>query len=114
MDSEARSTVVSCPGKVLFAGGYLVLDRDYRGLVVATASRFYTVVRPLDSVTPRVVVRSPQFVGAVWAYDTAEDGTATATEECVEGLARQLIAPAPRATSSSHSPCPNRYASPMP
>lgn len=82
MDSEARSTVVSCPGKVLFAGGYLVLDRDYRGLVVATASRFYTVVRPLVGPSPRVVVRSPQFVGAVWTYEIGDDGTATPTAEC--------------------------------
>ncbi|BGP56515.1 phosphomevalonate kinase [Rhodotorula sphaerocarpa] len=42
-------TVASCPGKVLLAGGYLVLNRQHRGLVVSTPSRFYTVVRSADS-----------------------------------------------------------------
>jgi phosphomevalonate kinase len=36
-----RLTVVSAPGKVLVAGGYLVLDPAYSGLVIATSSRFY-------------------------------------------------------------------------
>jgi phosphomevalonate kinase len=40
-----RTTVVSAPGKVLVAGGYLVLEPQYRGLVIATSSRFYCVVQ---------------------------------------------------------------------
>ncbi|KAJ6625633.1 phosphomevalonate kinase [Mycena sp. CBHHK59/15] len=44
------ATVVSSPGKVLVAGGYLVLDRAYSGVVVSTSSRFYT------------------FLNATWAY----------------------------------------------
>ncbi|KIJ39909.1 hypothetical protein M422DRAFT_257232 [Sphaerobolus stellatus SS14] len=57
--------VVSAPGKVLIAGGYLVLDPKYTGVVVSTSSRFYTVIRDngKDSV---VTVRSPQFPGAEW------------------------------------------------
>jgi hypothetical protein len=39
--------VVSAPGKVLIAGGYLVLDPAYPGLVISTTSKFYTVIRPL-------------------------------------------------------------------
>ena len=75
-----RSTVVSCPGKVLLAGGYLVLDRAYSGLVVATASRFYTVVEGAAAGQARVIVRSPQFDNAVWAYDVADDGWVQAAQ----------------------------------
>jgi phosphomevalonate kinase len=63
------STVISSPGKVLIAGGYLVLDPKYPGTVVSTSSRFYTVVRaggPND--TNRIRVRSPQFLDATWEY----------------------------------------------
>ncbi|CAE6517986.1 unnamed protein product [Rhizoctonia solani] len=69
------ATVVSAPGKVLVAGGYLVLDHRYPGLVVSTSSRFYTVVRPVNG-EGRITVKSPQFENAVWAYDVAvnEDG----------------------------------------
>lgn len=76
----SRSTTVSCPGKVLIAGGYLVLEPDNGGLVVATSSRFYTVVRdasaPKASTSPssvapelRIKVNSPQFVEATWIYE---------------------------------------------
>jgi phosphomevalonate kinase len=34
---------VSAPGKVLMAGGYLVLERQHEGLVLATSGRFYCV-----------------------------------------------------------------------
>lgn len=72
-----HTTVVSSPGKVLLAGGYLVLDPRYPGVVVSTSSRFYTVVSESDA--PRVSVpgppapvqirvRSPQFVDAAWLY----------------------------------------------
>ncbi|KAI6026262.1 ribosomal protein S5 domain 2-type protein [Pisolithus microcarpus] len=49
--------VVSAPGKVLLAGGYLVLDPAYSGLVVSVSSRFYTIC-----------VRSPQFIDSTWKY----------------------------------------------
>lgn len=63
-------TVVSCPGKVLVAGGYLVLEPAYPGLVIGTASRFYTVVSETTSSheVPLIVVKSPQFVDAEWSY----------------------------------------------
>ncbi|KAF7792390.1 hypothetical protein EIP86_003427 [Pleurotus ostreatoroseus] len=66
-------TVVSSPGKVLLAGGYLVLDPVYSGVVVSTSSRFYTVVSDLPSPSSaehehEIRVRSPQFVGASYRY----------------------------------------------
>uniref|UniRef100_A0A0E0KBE0 phosphomevalonate kinase n=1 Tax=Oryza punctata TaxID=4537 RepID=A0A0E0KBE0_ORYPU len=39
--------VASAPGKVLVAGGYLVLERPNAGLVLSTSARFYAIVRPL-------------------------------------------------------------------
>ena len=66
-------TVVSCPGKVLLAGGFLVLDPAHQGLVISTASRFYTVVTtsPHEDDSPlrfRISVRSPQFSDGSWVY----------------------------------------------
>ncbi|KAF9107825.1 phosphomevalonate kinase [Mortierella sp. GBA35] len=73
MTSTDRTTIVSAPGKVLLAGGYLVLDPAFSGLVVATDARFYTLIRPgQHSSSPsgpyKVTVRSPQFNNATWTY----------------------------------------------
>ncbi|RDB16968.1 Phosphomevalonate kinase [Hypsizygus marmoreus] len=71
----ASATVVSAPGKVLIAGGYLVLDPKYSGTVVSTSSRFYTVIRDDSSCgASRIRVRSPQFVGAAWDYVVKTEG----------------------------------------
>jgi phosphomevalonate kinase len=74
----ASTTVVSSPGKVLLAGGYLVLDPRYSGIVVSTSSRFYTVVQAdhvLNSKSNGLIrVRSPQFLDAVWHYSVTVDG----------------------------------------
>ncbi|PWN36866.1 ribosomal protein S5 domain 2-like protein [Meira miltonrushii] len=71
-------TVVSAPGKVLIAGGYLVLEPAYPGLVISTTSRFYTVItkkkaKQASSSTThssqlRISVQSPQFIDAKWDY----------------------------------------------
>eukprot|EP00934_Nitzschia_sp_Nitz4_P002568 Nitzschia sp. Nitz4//scaffold18_size181773//34377//35961//NITZ4_001901-RA/size181773-processed-gene-0.6-mRNA-1//1//CDS//3329539969//2558//frame0 len=61
------SVTVSAPGKVLLAGGYLVLERPNAGLVVAANRRFYSTVQP--GATPnRICLRSPQF-HASWEYE---------------------------------------------
>lgn len=72
-------TVVSCPGKVLVAGGYLVLDRQHQGFVSATPSRFYTVVQdagqPSEGVERfSIAVGSPQFDDGRWEYDARREG----------------------------------------
>ncbi|OSD03893.1 Phosphomevalonate kinase [Trametes coccinea BRFM310] len=75
------------PGKVLLAGGYLVLDNAYSGVVVSTSSRFYTVVRPLLADSPdapiQIRVRSPQFQDASWLYFVHLDGPHTVRVEHV-------------------------------
>jgi hypothetical protein len=69
----ARSTTVSSPGKVLAAGGYLVLDPAYSGVVISTSSRFYTVIRDHAYGSNAIRVRSPQFKDASWGYDAKFD-----------------------------------------
>jgi phosphomevalonate kinase len=71
------ATVVSAPGKALLAGGYLILDSKYSGIVVSTSSRFYSVVFPAS--TPGIItVNSPQFVDAVWKYSVGPNGSVDA------------------------------------
>jgi phosphomevalonate kinase len=68
-----RSTIVSAPGKVLITGGYLVLDPIYTGTVIATSARFYCVLTTQTSIpASKIVVKSPQFVDALWEYDIQE------------------------------------------
>jgi phosphomevalonate kinase len=69
------ATAVSAPGKVLLAGGYLVLDREYTGLVFALNARIHVHIRPLmvpgsgaGISLEEIIVKSPQFRNAVWEY----------------------------------------------
>ncbi|CAM9599342.1 unnamed protein product [Ectocarpus fasciculatus] len=87
-----KCTTVSAPGKVLVAGGYLVLDRPNIGVVLAATARFFTSVKWTEEKTPapvaapvpeegsqesllRVKVESPQFRSVHW-YECVvyEDG----------------------------------------
>ncbi|WVN86055.1 phosphomevalonate kinase [Cryptococcus depauperatus CBS 7841] len=68
-----KRTIISAPGKVLVTGGYLVLDRQYSGLVIATSSRFYSCAK--HSSTPnngeaRVSIKAGQFPEeeSTWEY----------------------------------------------
>ncbi len=78
--STARTTAVSAPGKVLLAGGYLVLDRAYTGLVFGLSARINVVAVEISTPTSttsttsasaplaEIVVDSPQFREASWHY----------------------------------------------
>ena len=63
---------VSAPGKVLLAGGYLVLDRQHTGLVFGLDARIHVHIREVPTtqgvVLSEIVVRSPQFTEAQWEY----------------------------------------------
>jgi phosphomevalonate kinase len=50
--------IVSCPGKVLVAGGYLILFEEYFGISIATSCRFYTKIK--KSKNNFTSVHSPQ------------------------------------------------------
>ena len=67
-----KTTAISSPGKVLLAGGYLVVDREYTGLTFGLNARIHVHVQ--DIPTPEgvslseIVVQSPQFRFAEWRY----------------------------------------------
>ncbi|ORY80883.1 ribosomal protein S5 domain 2-type protein [Protomyces lactucae-debilis] len=70
----SNTVTCSAPGKVLLAGGYLVLDPVQQGLVLSLSARIYVTVTAtqdpkaseLDDRT--IVVTSPQFERAIWIY----------------------------------------------
>ena len=67
-----KPTAVSAPGKVLLAGGYLVLDRAYTGLVFGLSARIHVLVDDVGTGSgvqlSEILVRSPQFKDASWNY----------------------------------------------
>ena len=81
-----RSLAFSAPGKVLFTGGFLVLDRKHQGLVLGLDARIHVHVQDLDTKQNgvRVLVRSPQFHNASWLYEV--DPTAIDTPRFVHQI----------------------------
>lgn len=91
-------TAVSAPGKVLLAGGYLVLDRTYTGLVFGLSARIHVLVDHLDTGSgvqlSEIAVKSPQFRDASWNYGyhlTEHQGGVSVTQ--LQGYALLLIPP---------------------
>ena len=79
-------SAVSAPGKVLLAGGYLVLDREYTGLVFGLSARIHVIIKEAvtaEGAEPLTVVKSPQFIDAEWRYSTAilPDGAGVAVKQ---------------------------------
>ncbi|KAI0396730.1 ribosomal protein S5 domain 2-type protein [Xylariaceae sp. FL0594] len=80
-------SAVSAPGKVLLAGGYLVLDREYTALVFGLSARINVVAREIKT-SPgvqlsEIIVNSPQFLEAEWRYGyhlAPEDGGIKVTQ----------------------------------
>ncbi|RMZ84764.1 hypothetical protein DV737_g1035, partial [Chaetothyriales sp. CBS 132003] len=67
-----RPVATSAPGKVFFAGGYLVLDRAHTALVFGLDARIHVHVAEWKEgsvgSTTRILVQSPQFRDAKWLY----------------------------------------------
>ena len=80
MSPTNPTVAVSAPGKVLLAGGYLALDREYTGLVFGLSARINVVAAEIHTgpgvQLSEIVVDSPQFVDAQWryGYHRAADG----------------------------------------
>ena len=74
-----QTVTVSCPGKVLIAGGYLVLERPNVGVTIAGTSRFFTTVKCFPQADAaatalKIVVDSPQFYEQYeYSYDYEKD-----------------------------------------
>ncbi|CAK3993161.1 Phosphomevalonate kinase [Lecanosticta acicola] len=70
--SPSGPVAVSAPGKVLLAGGYLVLDRAHTGLVFALDARIHALIKDIPTsngvILNQITVNSPQFLDAVWEY----------------------------------------------
>ena len=77
------ATTVSAPGKILLAGGYLVLESPNAGYVVAADKRFYTTVE--SSGPPNtIIVCSPQF-HSQWTYSFQVFEESSLSVTCTEG-----------------------------
>ena len=72
MVGQDAPVAISAPGKVLLAGGYLVLDRAYTGLVFGLDARIHVAIKPIPTrngvIFSEIEVSSPQFDNAVWEY----------------------------------------------
>ncbi|KIW21098.1 phosphomevalonate kinase [Exophiala spinifera] len=87
------AVAVSAPGKVLFAGGFLVLDRKHTGVVFGLNARIHARVeawtdKPSSLTGTHVLVQSPQFIEAKWLYKvdgskTLQEGVAVGVEQIV-------------------------------
>jgi len=69
MTSATDLKVVSAPGKVFLAGGYLVLDRAYNALVFGLDARIHAIIQGTSTKDNQIVVESPQFRDSRWVYD---------------------------------------------
>lgn len=71
MSSFEKVHAFSAPGKALLAGGYLVLDPNYRSYVVAVSARMHAVVKSLDLKQKthfELEILSSQFNNDCWIY----------------------------------------------
>lgn len=112
---SSSAVAVSAPGKVLFAGGFLVLDRAHTGLVFGLDARIHVLIEPDrgregrgvqagNGASGLVEVRSPQFLEAEWVYevDAGRAGGESVGVRQIEGRRRD-------AESASGSLKPNKF-----
>ena len=99
--SNDKAYVASAPGKVLLAGGYLVLDRKYTGLVFGLSARIHVVVQKNEEKS--VTVRSPQFKDAEWRYKITDskDGKAVDVKQMEDRYVHYLLANRPNIENQS-------------
>lgn len=85
----------SAPGKVLFTGGFIVLDRQHTGLVFGLNARIHVHVTPWETAPENqaarflgrgILVQSPQFKDARWLYEAVkvDDGRAVSVTQVLE------------------------------
>ena len=86
--SPPTTTAVSAPGKVLLAGGYLVLDRRYTGTVFALDARIHVIVRQLQNGKGGKAPMREKAVGTVTSEeaDGSVLGAGPETGEPMEGI----------------------------
>lgn len=94
---EMGKRCFSATGKAIVAGGYLVLEPQYRALVVALSARMHAVVAvSCDAKSFIVDVQSPQFKEGHWRYEEGKEihnrrnPFVEATVETVRAYAEEL------------------------
>ncbi|KAL6248148.1 phosphomevalonate kinase [Rhinocladiella similis] len=95
--SPPSAVAVSAPGKVLFAGGFLVLDRKHTGVVFGLNARIHALVESwTDKPTSliggtHILVQSPQFLEAKWLYKVGGSDAHLVTQEDVAVNVEQVV-----------------------
>ncbi|CAN4076318.1 unnamed protein product [Withania somnifera] len=86
----------SAPGKVLMAGGYLVLERPNAGIVLSTNARFYAIVKPLyEEVKPE---------SWAWAWTDVKLTSPQMARETMYKLSLKHLKLEPVSSSGSRNP----------
>lgn len=83
---------VSAPGKVLFTGGFLVLDRKHTGLVIGLDARIHVRIEDWqgpeskndEAPSTKILVQSPQFQDAKWLYSISAASELVSVEQITE------------------------------
>ncbi|KAJ2460537.1 phosphomevalonate kinase [Coemansia sp. RSA 2424] len=98
---DSAVTLASAPGKVLVVGGYLVLERDYSGLVVGTDACLYAAVqtqildfpaiRSLEEGDVPISVVSPQFTSAWWRYSYSTKHSSLTQLDSADGETNSFV-----------------------
>ena len=99
-----RGTTCSAPGKVLLAGGYLILDRPHSGLVLALDARFYSRVE-LHEFMDAAAAKTPATSLLIEVHSPQFDDE---RRYVYEPTASTPLAPTPRADGAAPPPT-NRY-----
>lgn len=97
-------TTCSAPGKVLLAGGYLILDRPHSGLVLALDARFYSRVE-LHEFKDAAAAKTPATSLLIEVHSPQFDDE---RRYVYEPTASTPLAPTPRADGTAPPPT-NRY-----
>ena len=97
-------TTCSAPGKVLLAGGYLILDRPHSGLVLALDARFYSRVE-LHEFMDAAAAKTPATSLLIEVHSPQFDDE---RRYVYEPTASTPLAPTPRADGAAPPPT-NRY-----
>jgi len=68
--NQTNEICCSAPGKVLMTGGYLVLERPNKGLVLTVDARFYTSIKPISEIEVGVGKRKREEIEGVEFTDS--------------------------------------------
>ncbi|KAG5518897.1 hypothetical protein PMAC_002428 [Pneumocystis sp. 'macacae'] len=79
---KKKQTAISAPGKVLLAGGYLILEPENEGFVLTLSARIVCIIENREKVNgePNIRVRCPQFNQPDYFFNVVFDQNGTILE----------------------------------